>query len=68
MFVSQTFLCFVTADIQRESATPTVAFHACFNNDVNYLGRNQNLLFDKVLVDTNSGYTLTQYAAPGFLS
>lgn len=40
----------------RTSAT-TVAFHTCFTSDVNYLGRNQILLFNNVLTDTQDRYT-----------
>lgn len=43
--------------IRKRTSSTTVAFHACFSNDVNYLGRSQNLIFDRVITDTNTGYS-----------
>ena len=47
---------FIAADKQKKSASPTVALHACLNQDANYLGRNQNLNFDRILVDTSNSF------------
>lgn len=43
--------------IRKRTSSTTVAFHACFSNDVNYLGRSQTLIFDRVITDTNTGYS-----------
>lgn len=48
---------FFAANIHKRIASSTVAFHTCFTNNANYLGRNQILLFDKVVTDTHSSYT-----------
>lgn len=48
--------CF-TAKAQPRTSEITVALHTCFTNDVHYLGRNQILLFNKVVTDTQNRYT-----------
>ena len=52
----ESFFFYITEGLQKKNTTPTVAFHACFNHDVNYLGRNQNLHFDRILVDTSNSF------------
>lgn len=45
------------ATIDKRVSTSPVAFYACFNQDVNYLGRNQNLAFDRLITDSHGRYT-----------
>ncbi|XP_062588451.1 uncharacterized protein LOC134250118 [Saccostrea cucullata] len=41
---------------RMRSSTVTVAFHSCISHDVNYLGRKQTIVFDRVITDTHSRY------------